>query len=200
MDQIHLGERLSYGALALMMFGVGVLVGARFCTESTSSVSEDTPPAHADLAPGQCPPPQVVTKQVVGPERIIYECPPPKPPPETKPGKGAKRIKAQKVARKVELPKPTPQVDPLIRKRLLAWAREQSEGLKRCRDDNKEVYRVAIIMHLGAKKEVRRVDVNGDRDIVSGQASGCIRREILTWRPPKDLVKDQTKLVFGLNI
>lgn len=197
MDRLHLGERLSYGALALMMFGVGVLVGGRFCAAGASSV-EDAPAALASTPPGTCPPPQVVTREVPGPERVVYECPPPDPTPERKAGEGPGAPKTQKVTRKVDLPKPEPKVDPLIRKRLLAWAREQSEGLKRCRDDGKEVYRVAIIMHLGAQKDVRRVDVNGDN--VSGQASGCIRREILAWRPPKELVKDQTKLVFGLNI
>lgn len=199
MDRLHVGERLSYGALALMMFGVGVLVGARFCTQGAPAGAPDEPTQLASSQDPRCPPPEVITKQVPGPERIVYECPPPEPPPKPKAGKGTSKDK-KKVRREVALPKPEPRVDPLIRKRLLAWAREQSEGLKRCRDDSKEVYRVAIIMHLGKKKNVQRVDVNGDRERVSSTARGCIRAEILKWRPPQDLVKDQIKLVFGLNI
>src|SRR5690606_1402254 len=104
---------------------------------------------------------RVVERVIEGPERIIYECPPPEPPPEPT---GAGKPAPVKVKPPAALPEPEPEQDPLQRQRLLAWVRERSDDLKSCRGDEREVYRVAVIMRLDPKtRAVRRVDVNADQ-------------------------------------
>lgn len=140
-------------------------------------------------------PERIVERVVEAEPKIIYECPP-EPPPEPVVGEGKKTIKPKQA-----LPEPEPELDPLERQRLLAWVRERSVDLKRCRDDSKEIYRVAVIMHLDKRtRELRRVDVNGDKSELPANVSSCLRREILRWQPPKELTKQRTKIVFGLNL
>lgn len=198
MDNQRLAEKFGYASMTILAFGVGMLLGARYCQHPDATQNEQNTTIAAKnnkTTKTECPEPKVIEKTI---PKIIYECPPSPEPPKTKPGKG---VKPKKVKKKVDLPDADPDIDPLERKRLLAWVREQSSDLKRCRDNSKEVYRVAVILHLHPqKKTIKRVDINADRAKVSGGLVSCLKREILVWRPPKSLVQQRNKLVFGLNI
>ena len=204
-------HQIGQGVITALAFGVGVLVGGRFCqpqpqapqAQQAARVGQGVgdpsdPNAASDPSRSPCEP-TVVERLVQAPAQIIYECP---PEPPAQPA-GAGRGEAKKVAPKPapELPEPEPDLDPLERQRLLAWVRDQSEALKRCRDDQRQIYRLAVTLHLDRKtRALRRVDVNADRDELPGAVAQCLRREILTWRPPAELTKQRTKIVFGLNL
>lgn len=193
-------ERAGYGAISVLALGVGILIGANYCQPPTSSLDKSLGEQDAkaqrqgDPAAPQCAE-RVVERFIESPPKIIYECPP-EPEPEPVVGEGKKTLKPKK-----ELPEPEPELDPLERQRLLAWVRERSVDLKRCRDDSKEIYRVAVIMHLDkSSRELRRVDVNADKSELPSVVLSCLQREILRWQPPKELTKQRTKIVFGLNL
>ncbi len=182
------GERAGVVIIVAAAFGVGMLVGGQTCAPEPELTEEERAEYASSNAERVCPEPRVIERTVEAPPKVIYECPP-EPPPEPKRDAGKKT-----------LPPPEPEVDPLERRRLLAWVRDQSSDLKACRDDSKSVYRLAVIMHLDTKtRRVKRVDINADRGDVPREVSGCIRARIVEWVPPKDLTARE-KLVFGLNI
>jgi len=207
MQEMHVGERIGWVVITAAALGVGMLLGGRACapqdTLPSDRVSSDAGIASADgetgtnakdnlRSPDPCP------DAMACPEpKVIYECPP-EPEPEKKEGKGkAKPIKPQDKS----LPEAEPEFDPRDRQRLLAWVRDQSDDLKRCRDDSKEIYRVAVIMYLDKKSgKVTRVDVNSTRGETPPNLPGCLKQRILRWKPPEELVQGRTQLVFGLNI
>lgn len=207
MEEMRAGERIGWGVITVVALGVGMLLGGRACApqDAPHGASSDAGGAHANagdassssssrLIPlNQCP-----EKIVEVPPKIIYECPPEPEPDEKKAGKGTpKKVSPPKKS----LPEPEPEFDPRDRQRLLAWVRDQSDDLKRCRDDSKEIYRVAVIMYLDKESgQVRRVDVNTTRGETPPNLPGCLKQRILGWKPPKDLVEGRTQLVFGLNI
>lgn len=193
----RVGEKIGYATITIAAFVVGVLVGGRACGAPADPAGdgEDERRDRALIHPDDCPT-KVIEERVEAPPKIIYQCP---PEPDPEPSKGTRKVK--KPARPEEkLPDP-PELDPLARKRLLAWVRDQSDDLKPCRDDSKDVYRVAVIMHLDAKtRKVKRVDVNSSRGELPGSVGACLKRRILTWKPPTEFIADRTQLVFGLNL
>lgn len=195
-------EKVGFGSIVVASFVVGMLIGASYCQPPGPDVTREGGgfggggTAELGGASSRCEP-RIVEKLVESPPKIIYECPP-EPEPEVKPGvaEGKKREDPKRA-----LPEPEPELDPLERKRLLAWVRERSVDLKRCRDDSKEIYRVAVVLYLDKKtRQLKRVDVNGDKAQLPQAVSGCLRQEILRWEPPAELTKQRTKIVFGLNL
>ncbi len=193
----RLGERIAHSFITLLAFGVGLLIGPRFCAspQEASSARDSVLTSKVDAlskvsadAPEECEPcPECPAPQ------IVYQCPPEPEPPEPK-GKGSRTKK------KASLPE-EPELDPLARKRLLAWVRDQSDVLKACRDDGQEIYRMAVIMRLDARTgKTKRVDVNASRGVVPGAVLSCVKQKVRSWQPPAELTQGRTQLVFGLTI
>ena len=208
------GERIAHGAITILAFGVGLLLGPRFCApveeppeaieaEDARATSEElersrdhVPPSSdmGHLDAGQEDPAALVEALTRAcPEtKIIYQCPPPEP---------VVKKKGEGTGKKKVLPPPEPELDPLLRKRLLAWVRDRSDTLKVCRDDGQEIYRMAVIMYLDAESaRVTRVTVNASRGVVPASVLTCVRQKVQSWRPPVELTQGRTQLVFGLNI
>lgn len=195
-------ERIGWVVITLAAFGVGMLLGGRSCAsqEAPHGASSNAGSSHAsstqDSKTSRPCEPQLIKELVEAEPRIIYECPPPEPQPKTQ-GKGGGKAKITPK----KLPEPEPELDPQLRKRLLAWVRDQSDSLKPCRDNTSEIYRVAVIMHLDAHSGViKRVDVNTTRGETPAGLPGCLQKIIGGWEPPEELVQGRTKLVFGLNL
>lgn len=187
----------------ILAFGVGVLVGQRACGPAGAGGPDDRAAQTTRTGGGsggssggaqeQACAPKIVERVVQAPPQIIYECPPkPEPPPRKVIGKAAPQQK---------LPDPEPELDPLARRKLLAWVRERSDDLKPCRDDTRATYRVAVILHPDPKTgRIARADVNADRNQVPGAVLGCLQRRILRWRPPAELLKGHSRVMFGLTL
>lgn len=190
-------ERVGWFVISVMCFGVGTLFGARACGDGEVAASGADMVAMTDGS-GVTPrcEPQIVERLVEAAPRVIYECPPePEPPRPT--GAGVAKKAPPKPAR----PEVEPELDPRERQKLLAWVREQSDDLKVCRDDRKDIYRLAVWMHLKpGSDEVARVDLNASDGELPAAVAQCLRRRILAWRPPRDLVRKHDTLVFGLTI
>ena len=116
-------------------------------------------------------------------------CPPcpcaPKPRP--KPAKGRR------------LPPPPP-MTPVERQRLLAWARAQSEGLRRCRDAGQPIYRLTATVTLKPEGGgVKAAELKGED--VPAHALRCIRDGLLSWpAPPNISAERHPRLVFSLQL
>jgi hypothetical protein len=194
-------ERAGWVFISALAFGVGVLVGGRGCAEGdvpAASVPQDLVQAHAVRSgkPPACVP-AVVERLIEAPPRILYECP---PKPESAPKKGGAAT-AKKPVSKAPAPPAAPDLDPRERQKLLAWVRDQSDALKVCRDDRKDIYRLAVWMHLKpGEAEVVRVELNASQGEVPAAVQQCLRRKMLTWRPPDALVRRHDTLVFSLTI
>lgn len=187
----------------VLAFGVGVLVGQRAChpgvpgaggpDDRGGTTRGSTPSGTTGRGGDQACAPQIVERVVQAPPQIIYECPPKPEPPQRK--------VTGKTPPPQQLPDPEPELDPLARRKLLAWVRERSDDLKACRDDTRTTYRVAVILHPDPKTgRVARADVNADRNQVPGAVLGCLQRRILAWRPPAELLKGHSRVMFGLTL
>jgi hypothetical protein len=190
-------ERAGWVVISALCFGVGALFGARACGGDEAAAGAEDVVLTRDgsgVAP-RCEP-QIVERLVESAPRVIYECPPePEPPKPT--GSGV----AKKATPKPAKPDAEPDLDPRERQKLLAWVRDQSDDLKVCRDDRKDIYRLAVWMHLKAgSDEVARVDLNAADGELPAPVAQCLRKRILRWRPPRDLVRKHDTLVFGLTI
>ncbi len=196
------GERIAHSMITILAFCVGLLLGPRFCASPVDE--QDSPATTSEVVTGDA------DKNVIDfhdmdeslsrantpcPEtRIVYQCPPEE---EEEP------VKKQGVStsQKKKLPPPEPELDPLLRKRLLAWVRDRSDTLKVCRDDGQEIYRMAVIMFVDkSTARVQRVSVNASRGVVPSAVLTCVRRKVQEWKPPAELTQGRTQLVFGLNI
>lgn len=196
--------------ITILAFGVGLLLGPRLC----APVDQDAPVTSsqiekeerlaldgastwrdADMPDLRDMDPVAAMAERCPETKIIYQCPPAEPVKEEEKKKGVKTNK------KASLPPPEPELDPLLRKRLLAWVRDRSDTLAACRDDRQEIYRMAVIMHLDAESaRVTRVSVNASRGVVPASVLTCVRQKVQQWRPPSELTQGRTQLVFGLNI
>ncbi|MBM4292163.1 MAG: hypothetical protein FJ138_12585 [Deltaproteobacteria bacterium] len=90
---------------------------------------------------------------------------------------------------------------PVERQRLLAWARAQSEGLRRCRDAGQPIYRLAVTLTLKPEGGgVREALLKGEG--VPPAALRCIREGLLRWPPPPPDLRAprQPRLVFALQL
>lgn len=185
-------ERVGYVIITALAFCVGLLMGGQTCAPDPKDQEEHVVPYKdrvAQRASSVACSDRVVEKIV---DRVIYKCPPePQVPASKKRGPRASKT----------LPRIEPKMDPLERKRLLSWVREQSDDLKPCRDNRKDIYRVTVTLHMhDDTREIHRVDVNADRGRTPAGFTECLRQRILRWKPPKALVKSRSKIVFGLNI
>lgn len=195
-------ERVGWAFISVLAFGVGALVGGRGCPQDASRA--DAPTTSQADASGQGAPaaaiqctPTVVERLVEAPPKIIYECPPEPPPAPKKPGKATVDKKPNA---KTPTPKP-PELDARERQKLLAWVRDQSDDLQVCRDDRKDIYRVAVWLYLKeGTDQIARVDINASQGEVPQGVIACLRKRMLGWRPPGDLVRTHDTLVFGLTI
>lgn len=142
---------------------------------------------------------ETVTVTEVGPERIVYECPPDagmaEPP---KPATSKKKARAQK-KKPDTLPPASEPITPAERKRLLGWVRDQSVDLEGCRSGAKETYRLAVTLRLTKEGAVDGVRINAPPEELPSQAQSCLRDRMASWIPPAELVKDRRELVFGLT-
>ena len=175
-----------------LTFGVGVLVGQRACTPTQEASKADVATSHTHLLQTPCPQKTVITEVEV--PTVVYKCPPKEPP--------LKKGDAPKV--KKPLTPKLPAAEPLRpgqRLELLGWARAQSERLKPCRDDSKEVWRLSVTLELALEDAtIKGVRLNGPPGQIPQEALECLRKEIASWRPPAVLAKGQPELVFGLSL
>ena len=200
---LRFGEHLVHALITVLAFGLGLMLGPRMCSIEDEAGGEEgvttpsSPPASSRRAEGA---PRTDDRPDLGalsasregcPEtQIIYQCPP-KPEPVQAVGTGKKKA----------LPPPEPDLDPLARKRLLAWVRDRSDSLKPCRDASQEIYRLAVIMSLeGSSGATRGVKVNASRGEVPSALLTCVKKKIQSWQPPAELTQGRTQIVFGLTL
>ena len=83
---------------------------------------------------------------------------------------------------------------------MLAWARGQSEGLRRCRDAGQPIYRLTVTLTLKPEGGgVTSAELKGEG--VPAPALRCIRDGLLSWRPPPDVSAERhPRLVFALQL
>jgi hypothetical protein len=192
-----LPEHMGWMVVSALAFGVGMLLGGRACAPEPEAKPEGGEQIKL-VAGGRAACEPIVQERIVeveGPTRVIYECPPEPPPPPAGPGE------AKKNPPKKQPPEPAPELDPRERQKLLAWVREQSSDLKACRDDRKDIYRLAVWMYLDPETHVvRRVDLNVSQGELPSAVAGCIRQRISRWKPPAELTRVHHTLVFGLTL
>jgi hypothetical protein len=194
-DRRQLATWSAQAVVTLAAFAVGLLLGARYCHDSPvlGPGGPGDGARGSGAATGEVDCPERVVEKTVTEEKIVYRCPPPEPePPE-------EEVEPREVAHKKK-PPPAPELDPLLRQRLLAWVRDRASDLKSCRDDSKETYRLAIFWRLDDEGTIQRVDVNKGTDEIPAGMVACLRDRMLDWEPPAELVRGQREIVFGLSL
>ncbi len=178
MNRRETALQLTGMALAL---GVGVLLGARACA----------------------PEEQIVERTVEKPAEIVYRCPEPdagapdsgEAPAPAAPAEPTKPTKTRQLP-DVGAPSPANQ-----RRRLLAWARYQSDGLIGCRHASAATESVVVTLHLDDTGAIRDAKVNAPTsDDIAARTLTCIQRRVRNWKPPAELVGDRREIVFRLDL
>lgn len=163
-----------------LAFGVGILLGQRACA----------------------PEPEVIEREVEGPEKVVERCPDAGTPDagETDAGPAPEVPAAD--------PEPARQMpdaggpDPAEQRReLLKWAQGKSDGLIGCRRQAPDMHSVIVTLHLDDEAAIEDVDVTApDDEEISARALTCLSDRIEQWEPPADLVDERRRIVFRLDL
>ena len=180
----------------LLALGVGVLIGARSCSETNREYMMPKKEIHREYMMPQK-------------TKIIYECPPDevKDTPE-KLGKSVQKVKKKKGGSgdikakkpKENLPEETA-ASQNKRKRLLSLVRSKSKAtLQSCRGSDKQVYRLSV--NLVAKKDgtVSSVRIDSPPGEVPAGILNCLRGRMKQWTLPEEDVVAQQPIVWGLTL
>ncbi|MFP4599689.1 MAG: hypothetical protein ACOC9W_00375 [Persicimonas sp.] len=178
MNKRETALQLTGMALAL---GVGVLLGARACA----------------------PEARVVERTVEQPAEVVYRCPEadtggPDAGEEPEPAAPAEPAEPAQARQLPDVGAPSPANQ---RRRLLAWARYQSDGLIGCRHAGAATESVVVTLHLDDTGAIRDAKVNAPTsDDITPRTLTCIQRRVRDWKPPAELVGDRREIVFRLDL
>jgi hypothetical protein len=166
----------------LVALAVGVLVGREFCAPQPEPLeAEDV----------DCP--------IVAPEIVEY-CPPePEPEPPKEVADPPDPPPRQAESQGTPLPDEPPPVSPEQRRRLLAWARNQSATLQGCPRDRGQTYRFAVTLFLDDEKKIDDVAISSDEELGT-ELRSCLTERILQWNLPDDVDPPQREVVFRLSL
>lgn len=164
--------------LSALLFGVGILVGQQFCTEAP-----EPPP------PPECPEPstRVVEHCPEEPEEEPVAEPDPDPPEQPRESESD------------PLPDEPPPVDPQQRRRMLAWARDQSATLEGCPRDLGTTHRLGITIELDDDNAIDGVSITADEPL-DGELRTCLEDRISQWTLPDEFEPRRRELFFGLTL
>ncbi len=176
-------ERVGSGVAVVLALGLGLVLGGRYCAVTPPMPLEE-PPACEEVQPcPTCPSCDVTSVPADVPVKASVTV--------------AERPK-ETVGR--QLPR-APQVsDPVERRRLLTWVRDQSDVLSACRPKMGDVLRVNVVFDLSESGRILRAHLQAGQGEIPVPVANCLKEAMLRWEPPAEFVKDRERLMFSLTI